>query len=52
MKKVIAACIDKILEFDNQEEAAAYLENLRSRKTEFKIIDRGEVPPGKYRIRI
>lgn len=52
MKKVIAACIDRILEFDNQKEAAAYLENLRNRKTEFKIVDRGEVPPGKYRIRI
>ena len=52
MKKVIAACIDRILEFENQEEAAAYLENLRSKKSTFKVVDRGEVLPGKYRIRV
>lgn len=52
MKKVIAACIDRILEFDNQEEAARYIEKLRATKHEFRIIDRGEVPPGKFRIRI
>lgn len=51
MKKVIAACIDRILEFDNQEEAAAYLEKLRNRKTKFRVINREEVG-GKYRIRI
>lgn len=52
MKKVIAACIDRILEFDTQQEATNYLEGLRSKKTEFRVLDRGEVPPGKYRVRI
>lgn len=28
MKKVIAACIDRVLEFDTQQEAAKYLETL------------------------
>lgn len=29
MKKVIAACIDRVLEFDTQNEAAKYIETLR-----------------------
>ncbi len=48
MKKVIAACIDRILEFDTQQEAANYLEGLRTKKTEFRIINREEIN-GKYR---
>jgi hypothetical protein len=51
MKKVIAACIDKVLEFDTPEEAAAYIENLRNKKTEFRFSNREEVN-GKCRIRI
>ena len=51
MKKVIAACIDRILEFDTQQEAAKYLETLRDKKSEFRVLNREEVA-GKYRIRI
>lgn len=51
MKKVIAACIDRVLEFDTQQEAAKYLETLRDKKTDFRILHREEVA-GKYRIRI
>lgn len=51
MKKVIAACIDRVLEFDTQQEAAKYLETLRDKKSEFRILNREEVA-GKYRIRI
>ncbi len=51
MKKVIAACIDRILEFDTQKEAANYLEGLRSKKTDFVILNHEEVD-GKYRIRV
>ena len=51
MKKVIAACIDKVLEFDTQQEAAKYLETLRDKKSEFRVLNREEVA-GKYRIRI
>lgn len=51
MKKVIAACIDRVLEFDTQEEAANYLETLRDKKTEFRIVNR-EAVNGKYRIRV
>lgn len=51
MKKVIAACIDRVLEFDTQQEAAKYLETLRDKKTDFRILYREEVA-GKYWIRI
>ncbi len=51
MKKVIAACIDRILEFDTRQEAVNYLEGLRIKKTEFRIVNREEIG-GKYRIRI
>lgn len=51
MKKVIAACIDRVLEFDTQKEAANYLEWLRDKKSEFRVLRRDEVG-GKYRIRI
>lgn len=51
MKKVIAACIDRLLEFDTQQEAAKYLETLRDKKSEFRVLHREEVGE-KYRIRI
>lgn len=51
MKKIIEACIDRILEFDTQEEAAEYLEALRNKKTAFCIVNR-EAVNGKYRIRV
>lgn len=51
MKKVIAACIDKIVDFDTQEEAAAHLEGLRNSGKEFRFMNREEVN-GKYRLRI
>lgn len=51
MKKVVAACIDRVLEFDTQKEAANYLESLREKKSEFRVLNRDEIG-GKYRIRI
>lgn len=51
MKKVIAACIDRVLEFDSPEEAADYIETLRKKQSEFRILHREEVG-GKYQIRI
>lgn len=51
MKKVIAACIERILDFDTPEEAAKYLETLRDKKSDFRILHREEAG-GKYRIRV
>lgn len=51
MKKVIEACIDRILEFDKPEEAEAYLDNLRQKEVNFRLCNRWE-EGGKFRIRI
>lgn len=40
---MIAACIDRVLEFDTQQEAAKYLETLRDKKSEFRVLNRKEV---------
>lgn len=37
MKKVIAACIDRVLEFDTQNEAAKYIETLRDKGSGLRI---------------
>ena len=51
MKKVIAACIERFLDIDTPEEAAAYIEGLRNKETDFVIVSREEAG-GKYRIRV
>lgn len=51
MKKILAACIERVIEFDSQQEAATYLEKLRNKKTTFLLVNREEVG-NKYRIRI
>lgn len=43
LQKVIAACIDRVLEFDTQNEAAKYIETLRDKGSEFKILHREEI---------
>ena len=48
---MIAACIDRVLEFDTQQEATKYLETLRDKKIEFRIVNR-EAVNGKCRIRV
>ena len=37
MKKVISACIDRVLEFDTQNEAAKYLEKMCIRDRDYHI---------------
>ena len=51
MKKIVAACIDQILEFDTQSEAANYVEDLRKKNLKFRILHREEIN-GKHRVRI
>lgn len=38
MKKVIAACIDRVLEFSTQKEGAIYIEGLRAKNSNFKVL--------------
>lgn len=49
MKKLIAACIDRILEFDTQQEAQAYLKKRHDKN--FRIVSQGQ-NQGKYRLRV
>lgn len=51
MKKVIAAAIDRILEFDTQDEVAKYIEGLRAKKSNFRILYHVKID-GKYRLRV
>lgn len=51
VKKIIAACIDRIIEFDSTPEAAEYIERLREKKTKYRIVCREEIN-GKCRIRV
>lgn len=51
MKRVVAACIDRVLEFDSQDEADAYVEGLRRRGKVFRIVRRGDARD-KYRVRV
>jgi hypothetical protein len=38
MKKVVAACVEQILEFDSESSFERYIENLKSRKQWFEIV--------------
>ena len=52
MKKVIAACIDQILEFDSRAEAFDFVQSQQNKPGEFNYSDLVEMGDGKYRIRI
>lgn len=52
MKKIIAACIEKIIEFDSNDQAVKYIEDCRRKKKEFIIMSREEVGCGIIRLRV
>ncbi len=52
MKKVIETCIDRVLEFDSGDEAAAYIEGLRNKKKSFNVLWRTKEENGKFLLRI
>jgi hypothetical protein len=51
MKKVVAACIDRILEFDTQDEAVSYIEAVFKKNSVFRILYHEKIE-GKYQVRI
>lgn len=51
MKKVVAAGIDRVLEFDTLEEADRYLDALRVKGAEYRVMWREAVGP-KTRMRV
>lgn len=52
MKKVIGACIERLLEFDAAEEVNQYLKKLELRGKRYEIENRCKLENGKFRIRI
>lgn len=52
MKRVIAANIDRILEFDSPEEAKTYLDGLKAAGKKFRVVWDCDVGGGKKDIRI
>ena len=49
MKKVIAGCIDLMLEFDSASELNRYIADIEAKKQEYSIVDRKELPGGHFR---
>lgn len=52
MKKVIAGCIDLMLEFDSASELDRYIADIEVKKQEYSIVDRKELPGDRIMIRI
>ena len=52
MKKVIAGCIDLMLEFDSASELNRYIADIEAKKQEYSIVDRKELPGNRIMIRI
>ena len=52
MKKVIAACVDQVLQFDSEREVDCYLENLKRKKQQFSIVWKNKFGNGTVQIRI
>ena len=52
MKKIVAAWIEQILEFDGKLEYMAYVEGLKQKKQKFKAVSFEQLESGVVRIRI
>lgn len=52
MKKVIAACVDQVLQFDSKQEVDNYLEGLKKKKQQFSIVWKNNFGTGTVQIRI
>lgn len=52
MKRIIAAGIKRLIEFDNIKEMYAYIGKLRDAGTEHRCLDHKEMPDGKVRLLI
>lgn len=52
MKKVIAACIDQVLQFDSEQEVDRFIEQLKQKKQQFKIVWKNTLDDGNVQVRI
>lgn len=52
MKKIIAAWIEQILEFDTKLEYMCYMENLERKPQEFRVVSHEQLESGVVRLRL
>ena len=52
MKRVIAACIDQLLEFDSEDSYEEYIKDLESKKQWFKVLYKNTLDDGWVEVRI
>lgn len=52
MKKIIAASLDRLVEFDSQREAEAYIRAMKSKPGKVEVLDKAALESGKYRVKI
>ena len=52
MKKVISACIDRILQFNSEYEVDHYIEDLKRRKQTYQLVWKNTLKNGDVQIRI
>ena len=52
MKRIVAASLDKLIDFDTEDEFKKYIEHLDSRKREYDVIFISELGGGRLRVRI
>lgn len=52
MKKVIAGCIDLILEFDSASELDHYVADIQAKKQEYNIVKRDDLPGDRIMVRV
>lgn len=52
MKKVISACVDRILQFNSECEVDCYIEDLKRKKQTYQIVWKNTLKNGNVQIRI
>lgn len=52
MKRIVAASLDKLVDFDTEDEFKKYIEHLDSRKREYEVLFKSELGGGRLRVRI
>lgn len=52
MKKVISACIDRILQFNSEHEVDIYIEQLEKKKQVYRVVWKNTLKNGNVQIRI
>ena len=52
MKKVISACIDRILQFSSEREVECYIEDLKRKRQTYQLVWKNTLKNGDVQIRI